>query len=264
MALFRPVGQLNLDPISTGLSVIGGIGGAISGHSAAAAQKELARRQSQILQRQAQTYGQVAPTYLQAVQQLAQHAGIGGYGGQGAGLGGAFGTPEDRMRLAAFEEMNNRQALQGANRLQHDLAARGIAQGSQAAALAQNERARQGAYANFGRQLAIAAPQEMERRNQLLLSALNPGLGMGGQAAAGYGQQSALAGQQAAGSYANLANTLQQFMYGQRLGGYQPGPVLGGKDVIAGAGGKGDYGVPYGDYGVDYYIGPNGEIIPIG
>lgn len=193
-----------------------------TGAPAAKANKEYLRRQAQMIQRQAQTYAQVEPTYLQAVQGLAQRAGIGGYGGQGAGLGGAYGTAEDRLAMQAAEEQNRRQQMASQNRLQATLAQRGIATGSQAAALAQNARQYQGQLNNFNRDLAIRAGQEQSNRYQQLLAALNPGLGMGAQATAGYSNLANNYGQQAANAYGNIQNALAQYAYGRQLAPQAP------------------------------------------
>lgn len=210
------------DPWSTGIAAGGAALNAFTGASAANASKEQMRRQNQILQRQGQLFGQAQGQYGPLLQEYARRAGIGGYGGQGAGLSGGFGTPEDAARFRAFEEMNNRSAMQNQNRLAHDLAARGIATGSQAAAFAQNERARQGATANFGRQLDILAPQEQERRLGLLQGALGMGFGQGGQASAGYAGQAQQYGNEANQAFAGGGNILQNYMYQRQLGQLAP------------------------------------------
>jgi hypothetical protein len=215
----------NLSQLATPTNLLGAagvIGNYITGNSAANAQKEAARRQAQLIQLQAQNFKTAQPAYGQLVQAYAQRAGLGQPAGQGVGPGGVFGTPEDAARFRAFEEFNNRSALQNQNRLSHDLANRGIASGSLAAAFAQNERARQGATSNFGRQLQIMAPQEQERRLGLLQNAVGMGFGQGGAASAGYGQQAGMYGQQAAGAFGNINNIAQQYMYGRQLGQQPP------------------------------------------
>lgn len=156
-------------------------------------------------------------------------------------MGSQWGTAEDQLRFAAANDQISRLAQQRQAQLQHTLASRGIASGSVAAALAQNQRGAQQDLGNFQRQLAMNAPQEAERRRAALAGLLNPAFGQGAAASAGYGQQGQIYGQEANQAFGAVGqgvqdwqqqNALQHYMnlYGVNPGGggygggYTPAP----------------------------------------
>jgi hypothetical protein len=219
------------DPYSTGLAAAGALGNFFAGRSAAKASKEQMRRQNQILQRQGQLFASSQQYYPGLLQAGAQYAGLGGMPGapnsqqQTNAYGKEWGDNSDQLRLrAAEEDIRKRQMLQ-AQQLRHQLGGAGVADASIGAALGRNQQQGQQQYGEFRRGLAINAGAEMDRRRQGFLGQLGTGFGMGGQAAAGFGQQGAQYGQQADQAYGGLGNILSQYMY-QRTLGQQPG--LGG------------------------------------
>jgi len=245
-----------------GLDELTGLVGAgssfLGGRSAANAQKEASRRQAQLIKKQSNLFGQTSPLYLQLLQQAAQ--GLGGYGGPGSaaqmlGYGQPQGqaghqiayqnpvtghysdpqqqpqmpnygglSPEDNLRLKGAEEDINRYAQQNANRLRFNANLSGLNTGAQGAGLARNEQEAMRQYAQFRRGLAVNAPHEQQQRFQNFASLLNPGLGMGAAASAGYGNQAALAGQQADAGYAGVGQALQNYQYQRNLKKYGQNP----------------------------------------
>lgn len=198
----------------------GALANAITGRSAAKAQKEQMRRQSQLIEQQNQLFRQTAPQYQQLVQQLAQRAGLGTPGVTGIGPGhfragtpGAI-TPEDELRMRAAEDDVSRYYANQANQLRHGLGQGGGALGAALTRLGGQQAQQLG---QFRRQLAINAPTEQEHRLAQLQGALGFGLGQGGAAAAGYGAQAGMYGQQAAGAQQGINNILQQYAYGQQI-----------------------------------------------
>ncbi|MBA3758921.1 MAG: hypothetical protein H0X07_00140 [Gemmatimonadales bacterium] len=187
--------------VSEGIAAAGAIGNFFSGRSAMKSQKENMRRQSQLLGMQNQTYRATQPMYLDALRAYAGNANLGGdlrqAGANRFQLGSDYGGDADRLRFQAAEEDISRLARMRGAGLQSQLARRGIAGGSQAAALAGNERSAMADLTRFRRSLAINAGQERERRLGLLMGAMGPAFGQGSQAAAGYGQQAGIYGQQA-------------------------------------------------------------------
>ncbi len=203
---------------------VGGLGSLIGGMSANKSSKELQRRQRDIANEQLGLFRTAKPYYGDILSRYAGFAGLGGSPGLqqvGEGhyrMGDNYGTPEDQLRLQQGEEDINRFARQNANRLRFQLGQRGIASGTQAAALAANQRAAAQDYGNFRRQLAIQAQGEQERRLANLTGLLGLGFGQGGVAQSVLGQQAGQYGQQAAGQFGNLGNILQQYMYQRQLG----------------------------------------------
>jgi hypothetical protein len=217
--------------IAEGIGAAGAIGSFLGGRSAAKSQKEMARRQAQTIQMQNQNFRQAQPYFQQALQQAANYAGLGGdglrqtgesqfqmLGGQRAGLGGNWGNREDQLRLQQGEEDINRRQQMTLNRLRFMLGQRGVAEGSQAAALGRAAAQGPQEFGQFRRGLAINAGQEQERRMQALQQLIAQGFGQGSAASAGYGQQAGMYGQQAAGANQDLGNILQQYMYQRNLG----------------------------------------------
>lgn len=227
--------------LDEGIGLAGAVGSYLTGRSAANSQKELSRRQAQIIQQQGKTYAQTNPYYLQLLQSAAQNIGL-GQGGQQMGSNGQpmavrdpvtghyhdptpqqdYGglTPEDNLRLRAAEEDINRNANLGANRLRFQGQLSGLNTGAQEAGQAHNQQLALQQYANYRRQLAIQAPQEQAQRLQQFAGLLNPGLGQGAAASAGYGQQAGQYGQQAAQGFAGVGQALQNYQYQQNLKKY--------------------------------------------
>lgn len=200
------------------LALGGGVLNAITGRSQAKASKEMMRRSAQGIQAQNEMFRYAQPMYQNALQQLAAHAAPGN--GQGAGLNGAWGNAEDRLRMTAAEDNISRLARQRSAQLQHTLGQRHIATGSQGAALAQNERSAMRDLAGFNRQLAINAPQEWERRQGLLLNAMNPALSMGQNAISNANQMGQYYGNQAAQSFGGIGQLAQGYFQNQALQNY--------------------------------------------
>lgn len=241
--------------IGEGIGLAGMAANFATGRSAQRASKENLRRQEQYQQAANETYRAAQPGYLAGLQQMAGRAGIADQSGvvshgqghfslgqQGGddrrqfGLGGNYGSREDQLRFQAAQEDINRLARLRGNQLQSTMHNRGIADSSQAAALAGNERAAMADLTGFRRNLAINAGQEQERRLQQYMAALGPAFGQGAQAAQIAGQQGQYYGQQANQAYAGVGqivqdwqqrNALQDYMqrYGVNTGGggLQPG-----------------------------------------
>jgi hypothetical protein len=112
-----------------------------------------------------------------------------------------------------------------ANRLRFQLGRAGIAEGSQASALARNAQQGQQEFGQFRRGLAINAGQEQERRMQALQQLIAQGFGQGSQAVAGYGQQAGMYGQQAQSAFGGLGNIIQQMEYMKMLRNLPSGGV---------------------------------------
>jgi hypothetical protein len=72
-------------------------------------------------------------------------------------------------------------------------------------------------YGQFRRGLAINAGQEQERRLAALQNLISQGFGQGSQAAAGYGQQAGMYGQQANQNYSDLGSLFQNYQYKNQL-----------------------------------------------
>lgn len=209
------------------LSGVGGFASLLGGRSASNASKEQSRRQAQLLEMQGQNFRAAQPYYQQALQQASQYAGLGlgapdAQGRQHFGLGGNWGNQEDQLRLQQAEEDINRRQQMQSNQLRFQAGRSGLNEGALGANLARNAAQGQQQYGQFRRGLAINAGQEQERRLQALQQLIGQGFGQGSQAAAGYGQQAGMYGQQAQQSFGDLGNILQQFQYQRNLG-QQPG-----------------------------------------
>ena len=211
--------------LGSALTGAGALGSLLGGRSSQKASKEMLRRQAQGISLMNEQFRNAQPTYQSALQQYAQRSGLGqGYSpdAQGAefGLGGRYGTREDQLRFAGAQDDIDRLARVRGNQLQNTMQRRGIATGSQAAALASNERAALADLARFRRGLAINAGQEQERRLGQLLGALNPALSMGQTGAALAGQQGQYYGNQAAQQFGNIGAIAQNWMQQQALRDY--------------------------------------------
>lgn len=226
--------------VNEAVALGGGLVNAITGRSAAKASKEMMRRQAQTIQLQNKNFLAAQPYFQQLMQAYAGRAGIGlapGLTQTGANtfrattpgrLGSNYGSPEDQLRMSAAEEDVNRYFQQQANQLRHRL---GQGAGAEAAlARLGSQQAQQ--LAGFRRQLAIEAPREEERRMANLMQLIGMGFGQGTQAAAGFGQQGAQYGQQAAAANQGLGNIVQQYMYQNTLAN-QLGQGGGGGDNTA-------------------------------
>lgn len=221
----------------------GAVGNYFTGRSAMKASKEQMRRQGQYQQMANRTYAQAQPYYQAALQQYANMAGVqpGQAGTQGIaqerefGLGGGFGDRSQQLAFRAAEEDMDRLARQRGGALQGQMARRGIASGTQAAAMGQNERFAMQDLARFRRGLAMQQGQEQERRLGLLMNAMQPAFGQGAQAANIAGQQGQYYGQQANQAFGAIGQgvsdwqqrrALQDYMaqYGVNAGGGNPYP----------------------------------------
>lgn len=204
------------------LGGVGAVGSLLGGLSANKASKENMRRQTQLLNMQNQNFRAAQPYFGQALQQAANYAGLGADGVQQTAdnrfrLGGGWGNEQDQLRLQQAEEDIARRQMMNANRLRFQLGRAGIAEGSQASALARNAQLGQQEFGQFRRGLAIDQGREQERRMQALQNLIAQGFGQGSQAAAGYGQQAANYGQQAGGMFGNVGSILQQMEYQKML-----------------------------------------------
>lgn len=230
--------------VGDAISLGGGIVNAITGRSAAKAQKEQARRQAQLIGLQAQNMRAAQPYYAQALQQYANMAGLGQNPGAAAGaerefgLGGGFGDRNTQLRLRQAEEDINRYAQMRGGGLQSTMQRRGIADASQASALAANERGAGQDFARFRRGLALEQQQQQQQALAQLMGVIGQGFGQGAQAAAGYGQQAGMYGQQANQAFGAVGQGIQDWQQQQALQRYmQMYGVNGGQ-----AGGYGVYG----------------------
>ncbi len=196
-------------------------------------------------------YNQTLPMYQQALQYFAQranpqmlgmqqqamqpgqgpnrnggyfsrHAQPGAVGVQGPGgvsnqQMGIWNNPEDTLRMAQAQDDIARQQQQGQRFLQHNLADRGMLDtgmyGAGLTRLADNSNQQ---FADFRRNQAIGAGQEGERRNQMLLGATGPGMGMGQSAMQTYGQLGQQSQQQQQAANQQLMGLFQ--MLGQAAG----------------------------------------------
>lgn len=227
------------DPLTTGLTAGAAVLDFFGGRSAAKSQKEMARRQAQTIQLQNQNFLAAQPYYRQALEQAARFAGLGGGVTQGANgnfqLGGVpgtagYGSPEDRLRFQTAEEDINRAEKMRRNQLLNQYARLGINQGAQAAGLARNASLAQQQLGQFRRQQAINAPLEQQQRLAFLQNLISQGFGQGSQAAAGFGQQAGMYGQQANQAFGDLGNLVQNYQYQNMLAKLQnpAQPALGG------------------------------------
>jgi len=232
---------------------------ALKGSSAA---KKSANAQKSIADKQAALYNQALPSYQDTINALRQNAGfapldynatqtsqqpVGGLLGR-AGVThtvttnnpqplynnvtdnqlGPYNNPADRLRLLGAEENINRGLTGRQNQLSFSLGRRGLTGSNydvagRAALMSQAEQQR-GA---FARNLAINAGQEQERRLQLLLNALNPGLGSGPAASNAYGQIGEANAAGAANISQNLGGAAQQYALLQGLQNNGGGGVQG-------------------------------------
>lgn len=209
-----------LGPVGAVLGGVGSLIGANSANKAANAQKNFAKKQLAL-------YDQTSPYYTQTLQALAGNAGLGQhqvpgqpniYGNVSNDQLGVYNNPADRLRLLGAEEDINKGLLSRQNQLSAGLGRRGLTGSNydvagRAALLSQANQQR----GQFGRNLAINAGQEQERRLQLLLNALNPGLGAGPAASNTYGQLGANAANTAAGINQGLGGAAQQYALLQGL-----------------------------------------------
>jgi len=216
--------------------IIGAGASYLQGRGQAKASKEMLRRQAQGADLMNQQYRAAMPQYQSSLQALARQAGLDpSYSDQRRATdpSRAWGTPEDQTRFQMAEDQISQLARNRANQLGHAMHQRGIATGSQASALAANERDALNQLAGFRRQLAVNAPHEQQQRIAALLGALNPALSMGGQAANIYGQQGLYQGQQAAQSFGGIGQLAQGYLQNQALQHYlgQQGGGGGGATV---------------------------------
>jgi hypothetical protein len=202
--------------VDDALNVAGGISSFLGGRSASKAQKEQSRRQSQLLDLQNQNFRNAQQYFQPALQQAAIDAGVYGQdlrGGNGHFGVGNWGNQQDQMRLQQAEEDIARRQKIANNQFRFNANRQGLTEGAQGANLARLAGQGQQQYSQFARQLAIDAPRERERKMQQLLALMGQGFGQGSQAAAGYGQQAGMYGQQASQSYGDLGNIIQQHQY---------------------------------------------------
>jgi hypothetical protein len=209
----------------------GAVGSLLGGLAANKASKEMSRRQAQGIQMQNQNARLTQPYFQQALQQAANYANLGNADGVSQTgdsrfrLGGNWGNEQDQLRLQQAEEDIARRQMLNANRLRFQLGRAGIAEGSQASALARNAQQGQQEFGQFRRGLAINAGQEQERRMQALQQLIAQGFGQGSQAVAGYGQQAGMYGQQAQSAFGGLGNIIQQMEYMKMLRNLPSGGV---------------------------------------
>lgn len=227
-------------------SAISAIGGLISSKK----QSKAANVQADIGRQQKNLYEAALPTYFDLINVLRGHAGLSptsnpftpGIAQQAQSVGGVLGrmgvkTPartgnipafrspaptspmvqprsnEDRLRLQQAEENINQATQRRLNQLRMALGSRGLRGSSidaaaQAALISDALRSR----SQFEREQAIQAPYQLERRLGLLAQLLNPALGAGPIAAGIFGQQSALAGQQASAAGAGIGQSIQNYL----------------------------------------------------
>lgn len=206
--------------IPAAISAFSALKGASAAKKSANAQKDIARKQEAL-------YNTATPFYNQTLQALASNAGLGqqqvpGQGNLYSNVSnqqlGVFNNPADRLRLLGAEENINKGLASRQNQLSMALGRRGLTGSnydiaSRAALGSQAEQQRGG----FARNLAINAGGEQERRLQLLLNALNPGLGSGPAASNAYGQIGANQAAGAANIAGNLGGAAQQYALLQGL-----------------------------------------------
>lgn len=226
-------------PILGAVAGAGALANFLGGRSASRKQNDLMGAQRRLINQQAQSYAATQPYYLQTLQQLAANAGLnqspgvmqrgtnhfalGASAGDDRGefgLGGGYGSRGTQLRLrAAEDDIGRLAALRGGN-LGAQLARRGVAQGTQAAALAGNQRAAQQDYSRFRRGLAIEEDANQQQRMAQLLAALGQGFGQGSAAVGGYGQQAGIYGQQANQAFGGLGQIVQDYSQQQALQDY--------------------------------------------
>ncbi len=231
------IGLGGMNPISLGIGAIGGLAGLVSGSGAATKQKQILGYQRQIAEQQRNLMNYAVPQEKSALDQYASMIGmpgsqsLTGYGnassivGQGdTGYGHASGVapggtatyqnqftpgPQNgylmgpyaqqayRLRSAAAEQNLQHQTQNQDQNLEFQARQMGLSTGSTAAALAREHQQNLQQYGDFQRNLAINAGQQEQQNLQNYMAMLNPGMGMGGQAANIYGQQAATYGNQA-------------------------------------------------------------------
>lgn len=247
---------MDFDPISAALSGIGVIGGLFGANQANRTARDQLKLQQQQAQREAGLFNTASPYYGQILAALAGNAGLNnptpsnpnatpGAGLPGGNFTGApqlpytnvsnaqlglFGSnPADAFRLRAAEDEARQGLLSGLHQFSFGAGQRGLfGSSTDAAGRAALINAANQNTAQFGRQLAIQAPQTAMERLTTMAGLLNPGLGAGpaagnlfGQGAQAYAGMGQAYGQQAGGALANWAqyNALQNVM-----NRYQPAP----------------------------------------
>jgi hypothetical protein len=232
-------------PIIAGVGTLGGL---LQGNQANRNARSALNAQQQQAQAQQGLFNETSPIYGQLLHALGGYAGLNnptpsqpgltpGAGMPGGSFTGAvqlpytnitpgqlgpYGNPADALRLRAAEDAARVQTNNALNQYSFGTGQRGLYGSSidaagRSAIISDALRGQ----SDFGRQLAINAPQEYAARLGLVGNALNPGLAAGPVAAGIYGQGAATnfgQGQYQAGMLSNALNSYQQYKALQGIG----------------------------------------------
>jgi hypothetical protein len=153
--------------------------------------------------------------YQQGVAGLARQAGI--------GVDPGFRRQEEALQRTAEREQIERWLQQQANMARHQMGGRQGLMESGTLARLSSDAGRTAA--GFERDRGLRRRAEEMQALQALVGSTGMGLGMGGQAAAGFGQMAGQYGQQAGQAFGGIQDIIGNYMYMQQLQKQQPLPT---------------------------------------